>query len=268
MRYGLIAGNGRFPLLALESARRLGHDVTAIAIQEEASKEVEALAPRCHWISLGQLSKLIDILKQEGITEVVMCGQVKHAKIFSSIRPDWRLAKLLASLPSKNTGGLIGGVIRILEGEGIHLRESTFLLKPLLAAVGQLTKRKPDKDEMADIEYGRRVANALAGFDVGQSVAICERACVAVEAMEGTDAMLRRAAGLVNGRPLSLVKVARGREHMLFDVPVVGLSTIPVMQETGATALAVEAGRTLLLDREAMLEAADQAKIAVIGMEI
>jgi len=268
MRYGLIAGNGRFPLLALESARRLGHDVTAIAIEEEASKEVEALAPRCHWISLGQLSKLIDILKREGITEVVMCGQVKHAKIFSSIRPDWRLAKLLASLPSKNTGGLIGGVIRILEDEGIHLRESTFLLKPLLAAAGQLTKRKPDKDEMADIEYGRRVANALAGFDVGQSVAICERACVAVEAMEGTDAMLRRAAGLVNGRPLSLVKVARGREHMLFDVPVVGLGTILVMRETGATALAVEAARTLLLDREAMLEAANQAKIAIIGMEI
>lgn len=267
MRYGLIAGNGRFPLLALESARRLGHDVTAIAIEEEAAKEVETLAPRCHWISLGQLSKLIDILKRDGITEVVMCGQVKHAKIFSSIRPDWRLAKLLATLPSKNTGGLIGGVIRILEDEGIHLRESTFLLKPLLAAAGPLTKRKPGKDEVADIEYGRRVANALAGFDVGQSVAICERACVAVEAMEGTDSMLRRAAGLVNGRPLSLVKVARGREHMLFDVPVVGLSTIPVMQETGATALAVEAGRTLLLDREAMLEAADRAKIAIIGME-
>ena len=196
-----------------------------------------------------------------------MCGQVKHAKIFSSIRPDWRLAKLLASLPSKNTGGLIGGVIRILEAEGIHLRESTFLLKPLLAAAGRLTKRKPTHEETADIEYGSRVANALAGFDVGQSVAICERACVAMEAMEGTDAMLRRAASLANGRPLSLVKVARGREHMLFDVPVVGLSTIPVMQETGATALAVEAGRTLLLDREAMLDAANQAKIAIIGME-
>jgi DUF1009 family protein len=266
-RYGLIAGNGRFALLALESARQLGHDVTVFAIQEEASKEVEALAPRCHWISLGQLGKLIDLLKREGITEVVMCGQVKHAKIFSSIRPDWRLAKLLASLPSKNTGGLIGGVIRILEDEGIHLRESTFLLKPLLAAKGTLTKRKPSKEETGDIEYGRRVANALAGFDVGQSVAICERACVAVEAMEGTDAMLRRAASLANGRPLTLVKVARGREHMLFDVPVVGLGTIPAMRETGATALAVDAGRTLLLDREAMLDAANQAKIAIIGME-
>jgi DUF1009 family protein len=267
MRYGLIAGNGRFPVLALETAQRLGHDVTVIAIQEEASRDVESLAPRCHWISLGQLSKLIDICRQEGITEVVMCGQVKHAKIFSSIVPDWRLVKLLATLPSKNTDGLIGGVIKILEAEGIHLRDSTFLLKPLLASPGAMTRRKPDKDETVDIEYGRRVANALAGFDVGQSVAICERACVAVEAMEGTDAMLRRAATLVNGRRLTLVKVARRREHLLFDVPVVGSATIPVMRETGTTALAVEAGRTLMLDREKMIEAANDAGIAILGLE-
>ena len=266
MRYGLIAGNGRFPLLALESARRLGHDVTVIAIQEEASQEVESLAPRCHWISLGSLSKLIEILKSDGITEVVMCGQVKHAKIFSSIRPDWRLAKLLMSLPSKNTDGLIGGVIKVLADEGIHLSDSTALLKPLLAAEGAMTSRKPDKDEMTDVQYGRRVANALSGLDVGQSVAICERACVAVEAMEGTDAMLRRAAGLVNGRRLALVKAARRREHLLFDVPVVGLDTVPVMRETGTTVLAVEAGRTLMLDREKMLEAANHAGIAIVGI--
>ena len=265
MRYGLIAGNGRFPLLALESARRLGHDVTVIAIDEEAAKEVEAAAPRCHWISLGQLSKLIEILKAEGISEVVMCGQVKHAKIFSSIRPDWRLMKLLASLPSKNTDGLIGGIIRILEDEGIHLGDSTALLKPLLADEGVMTRRKPTKEEAADIEYGRRVADALSRFDVGQSVAICERACVALEAMEGTDAMLRRAAGLVNGRRLALVKAARRREHLLFDVPVVGLDTIPVMRETGTTVLAVEAGRTLMLDKEEMVEAANEAEIAVVG---
>src|SRR5450631_2470672 len=152
MRYGLIAGNGRFPVLALESARRLGHEVTVIAIQEEASRELESLAPRCHWISLGQLSKLIDILKKDGITEVVMCGQVKHAKIFSSIVPDWRLVKLLASLPSKNTDGLIGGVIKVLEDEGIHLRDSTLLLKPMLAGAGAMTRRKPEKDEATDIE--------------------------------------------------------------------------------------------------------------------
>jgi hypothetical protein len=267
MRYGLIAGNGRFPVLALEEARRLGHDVTVIAIQEEATPDLKSLAARCHWISLGQLGKLIDICKREEITELVMCGQVKHAKIFSGIVPDWRLVKLLATLPSRNTDGLIGGVIKILEDEGIHLRDSTFLLKPLLAGAGVLTRRKPDKDELRDIDYGRRVANALAGFDVGQSVAICERACVALEAMEGTDAMLRRAASLVNGRRLTLVKVARRREHLLFDVPVAGASTIPVMRETGTTAVAVEAGRTLLLDREKMIEAANEAGIAIVGME-
>jgi len=245
----------------------MGLDVTVIAIEEEASREVEAMAPRCYWISLGQLGKLIDILKREGITEVAMCGQVKHAKIFSSIVPDWRLVKLLASLPSKNTDGLIGGVIRILEAEGIHLRDSTELLKPLLASAGSMTRRKPSKEEMTEVEYGRRVANALAGFDVGQSVAICERACVALEAMEGTDAMLRRAAGLVNGRRLALVKVARRREHLLFDVPVIGYDTIPVMRETGTTVAAVEAGRTLMLDKERLIEAADEAGIAVWGME-
>jgi DUF1009 family protein len=266
MRYGLIAGNGRFPLLALESAQRLGHDVTVIAIQEEAAREVESLAPRCHWISLGQLSRLIEILKEEGITEVAMCGQVKHAKIFSSIRPDWRLVKLLAALPSKNTDGLIGGVIKVLEDEGIHLKDSTALLRPMLAVSGPMTRRKPSREELTDIEYGRRVANALSGFDVGQSAAICERACVALEAMEGTDAMLRRAAGLVNGRRLTLVKAARRREHLLFDVPVVGLDTIPVMRETGTTALAVEAERTLMLDKEAMLRAADEAEIAMVGI--
>jgi len=267
MRYGLIAGNGRFPLLALESAQRLGLDVTVIAIQEEAPKEIEALAARCHWISLGQLGKLIDICRKEGIADVVMCGQVKHAKIFSSIVPDWRLVKLLASLPSKNTDGLIGGVMKVLADEGIQLRDSTMLLKPLLAPEGAITRRKPSKEEERDAQYGGRVANALAGFDVGQSVAICERACVAVEAMEGTDAMLHRAAELVNGRPLTLVKVARRREHLLFDVPVIGLSTIPAMKASGATAVCVEAGRTLLLDKEEMIRQADAAGIAIWGVK-
>jgi DUF1009 family protein len=267
MRYGLIAGNGRFPLLALESARRLGHQVTVVAIREEASRDLETLAPGCHWISLGELSRLIEILKRESITEVVMAGQVKHAKIFSSIRPDWRLMKLLAALPAKNTDGLIGGVMRILEEEGIRLRDSTALLQPLLANAGVMTRRKPDHEESADIQYGRRVANALAGFDVGQSAAICERSCVALEAMEGTDAMLRRAASLANGRPLTLVKVARRREHLLFDVPVVGLDTIPVMRETGTTALAIESGRTLMLDKYQMIAAADEAGITIVGLE-
>jgi hypothetical protein len=263
MKYALIAGNGRFPILALESARKLGHEVVAIGIKEEASPEIEPLASRCYWISLGELSRLIEILKSEGIQEVIMAGQVKHAQIFSSIRPDWRLIKLLASLASRNTDSLIGAVAKVLEGEGIRLGDSTRLLKPLVAEEGTLTRRKPTEEEEADITYGRRVAGALAGFDIGQSVAISERACVAVEAMEGTDAMLRRAAGMVNGRALRLVKVSRRRGHLLFDVPVAGPGTIAVMKETGATALAVDAGRTLLLDRDEMLAAAGEAGIAI-----
>jgi DUF1009 family protein len=265
VKYGLIAGNGRFPILALENAHRLGHDVVVVAIEEEAAPEVAALAPRCYWISLGQLSRLIDICKEEGIRELAMAGQVKHTKIFSSIRPDWRLIKLLASLPSKNTDGLIGGVARVLADEGIQLRDSTALLKPLLASEGAMTRRRPDSREQADITYGRRIASALAGFDVGQSVVVCEQACVALEAMEGTDAILRRAAALVNGRPLTLVKVSNRRRHLLFDVPVAGLDTITVMHEAGATALAVDAGRTLLLDRAELLARADEAGIAIAG---
>ena len=267
MKYGLIAGNGRFPLLALETARSLGHQVVAIGIEEEAAREIELLAWKCHWISLGQLSKLIEILKSEGITEVIMAGQVKHAKIFSSIVPDWRLLKLLAALKGKNTAALIGAVAKVLADEGIHLGDSTRLLKPLIAGRGVLTKRKPTSDEAKDIAYGRRVASALAGFDIGQSVAIADCACVALEAMEGTDAMLRRAASLCNGKPLRLIKVSNGRHHLLFDVPVIGLDTISVMKETGTTVLAVDAGRTLLLDREQMLAEANDEGISIVGLE-
>lgn len=265
MKYGLIAGNGRFPLLALEAARRLGLEVVAVGIREEASAEIESLASRCYWLSLGELSRLIEILHQEGIRQVMMTGQVKHAKIFSSIRPDWRLFKLLASLREKNTDALIGGVAKVLASEGIELVDSTLLLKDLLAGEGVLTRRTPDDEELRDIDYGRKVAGVLASYDIGQSVAIAGRACVAVEAMEGTDAMLRRAASLCEGRPLRLVKVSRRRKHLLFDVPVAGGDTIRVMQETGTTAMAVDAGRTLLLDRELLLERADEAGITVIG---
>ena len=261
----MIAGNGRFPILALEAARELSLDVVTVAIKEEAPPDIERLARKCHWISLGQLSRLIEILHDEGVSEVMMCGQVKHARIFSSIRPDWRLLKLLTSLREKNTDALIGGVAKILEDEGIRLVDSTLLLKPLIAGEGALTKRGLNAEEERDVQYGRRVANALSGFDIGQSVAVADRACIAVEAMEGTDAMLRRAAGLVNGKPLRLIKASRRRSHLLFDVPVAGPQTIAVMRETNTTALALDAGRTLLLDRADLLRSADAAGIAVVG---
>jgi len=264
-RYGIIAGSGRFPILALEQARLMGLDVAAVGIQGEASQEIESLASSTHWVGIGELGKLIDILKKESVTQVMLAGQVKHASIFSSALPDWKLVKLLASVKEKNTDSLIGAIVGVLEQEGIRVIDSTVLLKPLLAGEGTMSRRKPTKEEEADIAYGRRIAAALSGFDIGQSVVICERACVAVEAMEGTDEMLRRAAGLVNGRRLTLVKGSRRRRHMLFDVPVAGPGTIQTMQETGATMLAVDAGRTLLLDREAMLTAADEAAISVAG---
>lgn len=265
MRYGLIAGNGRFPLLALETARREGHEVVVVAIENEASPELEQYASVFHWINIGQLAKLIAIFQREKVPEVMMTGQVRHTSLFSGITPDWRLVKLLASLKEKNTAALIGGIQRAMREEGIELVDSTRLLKPLLAPEGVLTRRKPDKEEEADIRYGRRLASALASADIGQSVVISEKACVAAEAMEGTDAMLRRAAALVSGKPLRLVKASHGRAHLLFDVPVAGLTTIDTMLETRTTALAVDAGRTLLLDKEEMIERANRAEISIVA---
>ena len=264
-RYGMIAGNGRFPLLALETARREGHEVVVVAIENEATSELARFASSLHWINIGQLGKLIDLLKAERISQVMMTGQVKHVSIFSSVKPDWRLFKLLTSLKEKNTSALIGGIQRVLREEGIELVDSTSLLKPLLAPEGVITRRKPTKEEEADIRYGRRLATLLADADIGQSVAISEKACVAAEAMEGTDSMLRRAATLTNAKSLRLVKSSKGRAHLLFDVPVAGLTTIETMIETNTTALAVDAGRTLLLDKEQMVRRANEANITIAG---
>lgn len=265
MKYGMIAGNGRFPVLALETARREGHEVAVVAIENEASSEIAQLASSVEWINIGQLNKVIEFFHRSGVSEVMMAGQVKHVSLFSDVKPDWRLVKLLASLKEKNTAALISGIQRALRDEKIELVDSTRLLKPLLAPSGVLTRRKPSKEEEADIAYGRRLASVLATADIGQSVAVSEKACVAAEAMEGTDAMLRRAATLVNGRPLRLIKASHGRAHFLFDVPVAGPGTIAAMQETGTTALAVDASRTLLLDKDEMLGQANQAGICVVA---
>jgi DUF1009 family protein len=261
--WGLIAGNGRFPFLVLEGARSQGIDMAVIALKEEASPELEQAAKRVHWVSLGELSKTIDLMHQEGVTQAVMAGQVKHNKIFSAIRPDWKLAKLLFSLPRKNTDALIGAVARVLEDEGIQLVDSTLFLKPLLPEAGVLTARAPNEHEAEDIAYGRGLAQQIAGMDIGQTVVISDRACVAVEAMEGTDEVIARAARMVAGKPLVVVKVSKPAQDMRFDVPVVGLPTVEQMRSAGATALAVDAGRTLLFDRAKLMEAADAAGIAI-----
>jgi DUF1009 family protein len=261
--WGLIAGNGRFPFLVLEGARSQGIEMAVIALKEEASPELEKIAKRLHWVSLGDLSKTIELLQQEGVTRAVMAGQVRHNKIFSAIRPDWKLAKLLFSLPRKNTDALIGAVARVLEDEGIRLVDSTIFLKPLVPEPGVLTRRAPNEHEAEDIAYGIGVARQIAGMDIGQTVVISDRACVAVEAMEGTDEVIARAAGITEGKPLVVVKVSKPGQDMRFDVPVVGLPTIEQMKTAGATALAVDAGRTLLFDREKLIELADAAGIAI-----
>jgi len=261
--WGLIAGNGRFPFLVLEGARSQGIEMAVIAIKEEAAPELEAQTKKLHWVSLGELSKTIDLLHQEGVTQAVMAGQVKHTKIFSAIRPDWKLAKLLFALPRKNTDALIGAVAKVLEDEGIRLVDSTLFLKPLVPEAGVLTRREPDEQEAADIEYGLGVARQIAGMDIGQTVVISDKACVAVEAMEGTDETISRAARLADGKKLVVVKVSKPKQDMRFDVPVVGLPTIQQMRDCGATALAVDAGRTLFFDREKLIELANQAGIAI-----
>jgi hypothetical protein len=274
---GLIAGNGRFPFLLLDAARAEGLTVVVAAIQEETSPEIDSRAAadpaiRVHWLSLGELSRLIDTFKAAGVTRAVMAGKVKHTQIFSSIRPDWRLAKLLLNLRTRSTDKLLGAVAQVLADEGIELVSSTQYLEPLLAKPGVLTRRAPSDDERKDIAYGRTVALGLAAFDLGQTVVIAAQACVAVEAMEGTDAAIERAGSLMRrlsepsstlSRALTVVKVAKPAQDMRFDVPVVGLATIQAMARAGATCLAVEAGRTLLFDQATLVAAADRAGIAV-----
>jgi DUF1009 family protein len=274
-KIGLIAGNGTFPLLVLDAARAQGFGVVVVAIKEEASPEVEDRgAASVHWVSLGELSKLIETFQREGVRRAIMAGQVKHKQIFSAIRPDWRLAKLLLSLTTRNTDSLLGAVAKVLAEEGITLESSTGLLEPLLVKSGDLTHRALTEQERKNIDYGRAVARQLAQYDIGQTVVIAESACVAVEAMEGTDAAIERAGHIMGSlrgdastlsRSLTVVKIAKPNQDMRFDVPVIGVKTIEVMRAAGATCLALDAGKCLLLDGERVLEAANAAGIAVVA---
>jgi len=274
-KLGLIAGNGRFPFLVLDAARAQGYDVVVAAIKEETFPDIEShTASAVHWLSLGELSKLIETFQREGVTRAVMAGQVKHKQIFSSIRPDWRLAKLLLSLTTRNTDSLLGAVARVLADEGIVLENSTALLEPLLVKAGVLTKRAPSEQEKRNIDYGRTVARGLAQYDIGQTVVVAENACVAVEAMEGTDATIERAGQIMAtldpgrstlARELTVVKVAKPKQDMRFDVPVIGVKTIEVMRKAGATCLALDAGKCLLIDGDAVITAADADGISLVA---
>src|SRR6202049_2609573 len=276
-KLGLIAGNGKFPFLVLEAARAQGYEVVVAAIKEETFPEIESHgALAVHWLSLGELSKLIETFQREGVRRAIMAGQVKHKQIFSSIRPDWRLAKVLLSLATRNTDSLLGAIAKVLADEGITLEKSTWLLEPLLVKPGILTDRVPTEQERKNIEYGRQVATQLAQHDIGQTVVIAESACVAVEAMEGTDATIERGGEIMRSlhgdastlsRALTVVKIAKPNQDMRFDVPVVGVKTVEVMHEAGASCLAVDAGKCLLLDVQKIIDAANAAGISIVGEE-
>jgi UDP-2,3-diacylglucosamine hydrolase len=269
MRLGLIAGNGRFPFLVLEAARAQGHDVTVIAATEEAFPELNDAARRLgtdiHWVSLGQLGKCISLLKEAGITHAVMAGQVRHTKIFSSgITPDWTLAKVLGKLVSRNTDGIIGAVADVLRENGIALLDSTSLIAPLLAVSGVMSARGPTEEEQRDLAFGYRMADQIAALDIGQTIAVKHQAVVAVEAMEGTDEVIVRA-GHLAGPGVCIIKVAKPKQDMRFDVPVVGFATIQAMRVAGASVLSVDAGKTLVLDGDAVRASADEARITIVA---
>ena len=269
MRVGLIAGNGRFPFLVLDAARGAGHDVTIVAIKEEAIPELAEAAARppvaaLHWVSLGQLGKCISLLKEAGVTRAVMAGQVKHTKLFADIVPDLTLMGVLARLKTRNTDALISAVADVLRDRGIELVDSTTFLSPLLAPGGVLTRRAPTQEERADLEFGYRVADEIAGMDIGQTIAVKSGAVVAVEAMEGTDAVIARA-GQLAGAGVHVIKVAKPSQDMRFDVPVVGVATIEAMKAAGADVLSVDAGKTLMIDGDAIIRAADEAGICIVG---
>lgn len=269
MKLGLIAGNGRFPFLVLDAARALGHDVTVVAIKEEASKDLEDLARRepaaaMHWISLGELGKCLSAFQGAGVSHAVMAGQVKHVKIFGGVVPDMTFMSVLMRLKARNTDAIIAAVADVMRDRGIELLDSTTLLQPLLATAGAMSARQPSPEERADIEFGYGMADAIAALDIGQTIAVKHKAVVAVEAMEGTDEVIGRA-GFLAGPGVSIVKVAKPKQDMRFDVPVVGLATIQAMRVAGATALSLDAGKALIFDRDAFFASANDAGIAIVG---
>jgi DUF1009 family protein len=263
---GLIAGNGRFPFLVAAGARRAGRRVVAVAIREEADPSLAGAVDELQWVGLGQLGRCIEVLKKGGAREALMAGQVKHRQIFSSLVPDMKLMGVLARLAVKSTDNLIGAVAEALAREGITLLPSTSFLEEQMATAGAMTRRKPSRAETKDIAYGQEVARAIAGMDLGQTVAVKDRAAVALEAMEGTDEVIRRAGGIA-GPGVVVVKVAKPKQDMRFDVPVVGRGTVAAMVEAGARVLAVDAARTLLIDKADVLAEANRRDLAIWGMK-
>src|SRR5215218_1045759 len=267
MKFGLIAGNGKFPFMVVEGARRSGVPLVVAAIREETDPAMDQRAERVKWIGIGQLGRMIRFFKEEGVEKAIMAGQVKHVQIFSRAVPDARMLKVLLKLPRRNTDSLIGAIASELQSEGIELIDSTYFLQEYLPTIGSLTKRQLDAREREDVEYGLEIAREIARVDLGQTIVVRGKACVAIEAMEGTDETIRRAGTLAHGR-LTVVKIAKPNQDMRFDVPVVGVPTIEAMVEAGATCLCITAGKTLMFDREQMIRIAEKHKISILAADI
>ncbi len=265
-RIGLIAGNGRFPLLFAEAARQAGIEVVAVAHHHETPDEIAGLVPHVTWVRVGELGKIIRTFKQAGVVRAVMAGGIRKPRQLSDFRPDFRGAAFIAKTRSLRDDVLLRGIAAELESDGITIVESTLFLGDLVPRAGTLTRKAPKTREWEDVRFGLEVARAIGRFEIGQSVVVKRRTVLAVEGIEGTDAAIRRGGELGRGGVV-VVKVSKPGQDLRFDVPAVGMTTIDVMREVGARVLALEAGRTLMIDRADVVHAADAAGIAIVAIE-
>ena len=264
---GLIAGNGRFPIIFAENARKLGYIVSAVAHMGETAPELQQVVDHIHWIRIGQLNKLIRVLKGDGVCQAVMLGGIKKTHVFSDVRPDLRAIALFARLQVWKDDGILRAIAEEIESEGIQIRESTFGLYNILVPFGELSNRQLTKKERDDINFGWAIAKEIGQLDIGQCVVVKDRMVVAIEAVEGTDETIRRGGALARKGGV-VIKRSKPQQDLRFDLPAIGPRTIEVMQEVKASVLAVEAEKTIVLDREDMLERANRAGIAVIGLTV
>jgi len=265
-RIGLIAGSGRFPIIFAESARKKGVEVVAVGIREETSKELEKYVNKIYWLGVGELDRLLRILKEEGIRSIVMAGQVRHKLLFDKdIKIDGRMQFLLGKLKNKKTDSIIGAVARLLEFKGVKVLSSVIFLSDYLPARGVLTKRLPDERILQDIDFGRKVAKAIAGLDIGQSVVVKDRVVLAVESIEGTDEAIRRAERY-GKEGIVVIKVTKPKQDMRFDVPVIGPDTIKLLHEVKAACIAIEANKTLIIDKPETLRLAEASGVSIVAI--
>lgn len=266
-KIGIIAGGGELPALIMDRCLREGVEVSVAAVKGEADPEIETGRTPLLWLGVGQLGKMVRFFKKNGVHHAFMAGQVRHVRIFGKDHPDLRMLSLLVRLARRNTDSLLGAIASEMEMDGISLMDTTLLLPDLTPEVGVLTKRQPDKREQRDIDFGREIAVEIARLDIGQTVVVRDRAVVAVEAMEGTDAAIQRAAELCDGKKIVVVKVCKPNQDMRFDVPIIGPHTIETCVRHNVSALSVDAGKSLILQKKRVLSLADESRLAMVGRD-